>query len=440
MPGKSVRIRAVWLSLALGCAAGSTLVGRAQAAEPGETAPAADTAAKDADKVKAEQPAHSSAASKTAAVTASATTDATTVPAAPSEGAPVAKLWDVKLFGHVRAGFEHVQRDPNVDFVGRNSGFVLQTARIGVAGKLLAVPLSFKISLEAASDQSTHVNSATSELQVRGRDVYMRYDFLPELGAQLGQFKAPWVAEELLDYEDLLFASRAVAQQGVLSGRGYQEQGIALDRQLGLMLSPAKPIALGPVGLSYFAMVMNGNGANQLLNDNNSFGLVGRLEARYQKYVVLGGGVYDNKRTVGTLPTLYDESDRGYAGDLQVRVAGVEVMGQVAQVTTKYPTVGAHDRSQLGYHVQAGYIVDVAAGVLVEPGYRYAHLDPWAGSRLSPTGEDYRAYKLDYHTVGVKVFHKTVPLIGYLNYTITQEPEARRLSNNRLEIIGHLSF
>lgn len=438
MPGKSVRIRAVWLSLALGCTVGSTLVGRANAAEPGEAAPAADADTKDADKPK-DPPSDKPAATTPAAVAAPVAPSAASAPAVPPESAAAPKVWDVKLIGHVRGGFEHVQRDPNVDFVGRNSGFVLQTARLGAEGKLLALPLSFRVALEAASDQATHVNTPTGELQVRGRDLFIRYDFLPEIGAQLGQFKAPWVAEELLDYRDLLFASRAVAQNGVLPGRGYQERGIALDRQLGFMLSPAKPIALGPVGLSYYLMAMNGNGSNQLLNDNNSMGLVGRLEARYEKYVILGGGVYDNKRTVGALPNLYDENDRGYAADLQVKVAGIDVMGQVAQVTTKYPTVGAHDRTQLGYHVQAGYIIDIS-GVLVEPAYRYARFDPWAGARQSPTGEDYRAYKLDYHTVGVKVFHKTVPLIGYLNYTITQEPEARRLANNRLELIGHVSF
>lgn len=369
---------------------------------------------------------------------------AATQPAAPpaaGEGAaPDAKTWDISPYGYLRAGYEHVQTDARYDFVGRNNGFLLDAARVGVEGRNEAWHLTFRISAEGAADAQSGINTPQGSLEVRLRDAFARYDFAPWLGAQLGQFKAPFDAEELRGTQDLLFASRAVAQLGVLPGRGFQEEGIAIDRQLGLMLSSAKPIPIvGDLGASYYAMLFNGNGQNQALNDNNRLGIVGRIELTYGGYVALGGAALKNERTSGALPNLYAENDVGFDGDLAVRAFGFEAFAQIATIRSSYPTVGAADRVRLGYHAQLGYRIENPI-LPVAPAYRYAHYHPWQSGGDATTGQDYDAFKLDHHTFGVKVWHPSLPLVGWINYTLTMEPPARRLDNDRLEILGQVTF
>src|SRR5215216_6876111 len=57
-------------------------------------------------------------------------------PAPPPEpvAAPAAFAWEP--FGFLRLQYAAVQNDPNVPFVGRDDGFQLQNARVGVRGQL----------------------------------------------------------------------------------------------------------------------------------------------------------------------------------------------------------------------------------------------------------------------------------------------------------------
>jgi hypothetical protein len=352
----------------------------------------------------------------------------------PDAAAVAPRTWDLGVFGFVRAGYDAVQRDPKVDFIGRNNGFLLESARVGVEGAHNPTQTRFRVSVEGASDVQDGINTPTGTLQVRLRDAFVRWDPVPFFGLQVGQFRAPFTAEELRSNVDLLLASRAVAQEGVPGGRGYQEPGMTLGRQLGVMVGPRYPFPIaGDFGLAYYAMIMNGNGQNQLVDDNGKLGLVGRLEAVYGPYVTLGGAAFKNDRTVGTLPNLYEEADVGFAGDLLIRWTGLEIFGQVATIRTEYPTVGTRARNQLGYHAQIGYRIDELY-VPFTPTYRYAHYHPWSGSAA------FDSYKLDYHTFGVRIFHPTLPISGYVNYTVTIEPAARRLDNDRFELLGQVAF
>src|SRR5262249_19139697 len=158
---------------------------------------------------------------------------------------------------------------------GRNDGFVLDNARIGLRADMKTI-LNVTVALEGASDLPAGTNTPSGELDVRLRDAFGRFDPVPYIGLQVGQFEAPFDAEELRHKSDLLFASLAVGQEGVLPGRGLAEPGIAVDRQLGAMLSPRVPIFFGKFGAAYYLMVANGNEPNQLLDDNGKPAIYGR--------------------------------------------------------------------------------------------------------------------------------------------------------------------
>lgn len=348
------------------------------------------------------------------------------------------KGWQLGTYGYVRASYEHVQEDPNVDFVGRNSGFVAQHARLGFAGWNDVHGISFRIAIEGASDLGNPVNSPQAQLDVRLRDAFIRYDPSKYVGVQLGQFKAPLAEEELRGNMALMFSDRAVGVQGVAVGRGYEQQGLEVDRQLGLMIAPAKPIGLvGELGVAYYLMVANGNGANQSLNDNNSLALIGRLEFNWGDMVLVGAGVMHNARTRGDLPNLVEETDFTLAADLLVTLKGFEFFTQLVQRTTSYETVsGTPDREQRSWHAQLGYEIDLPVPLM--PAYRFATYDPW----LTGGGTELESLALRHHTLGLRVTHpeRSLGLSLYLNYTFTQEEDPRVLENNRFEALAQLIF
>ena len=356
-------------------------------------------------------------------------------PAVPKPAPDEKPKWEFAPYGYLRAGFEFVQKDARYDFVGRNNGFILDAARVGLEVRNPSYGIAVRISVEGASGELVAPNTPIGSLAVRLRDAYARWDPFPFLGLQLGQFKAPFQGEELRAVDDLMFASRAVGVDGVLPGRGFQLPGLQLDRQLGLMISPVKPIGNDTFGMSYYLMVMNGNGTNQLLDDNGHLGLVGRVEAGIKDHLLVGAGVEKNDRTVGTLPNLYNEDDVGLTADVDVKYAGFELFAAATRFRTTFPTVGTAARVQLAYWAQAAYRIPLP-GFFIAPSYRYAFFDPWNDGGSAA----FQNYGLHYHTVGVRAAHERLPIQAWVNYTFTVEEAGRKLDNDRLEILGMVTF
>lgn len=342
--------------------------------------------------------------------------------------------WELSLFGYLRAGYDFTFKDSRYAFVGRNNGFILDSARVGVDGRYAPLEIAWRVSVEGASDVQLGPNTPIGSLSVRLRDAFARWDPVPWLGMQVGQFKAPFQEEELRGTNTLMFASRSVGVEGVPTGRGFETAGIQLDRQVGVMLSPAKPIG-GDVAASYYLMVMNGNGGNQLLDDNGRFGLVGRTELGYKEYARLGAAVFHNERTVGTPPNLYNETDVGMTGDLALKIAGLHVLGAVTRLRTTFPTVGTDARIQLAFVGQAGYRFDFPQWFIM-PAYRFAYFHPWMGG----ADETFDAFRVQYHTFGVRTGLAKIPVQAWLNYTLTAEAPERSLTNDRIELLGQVTF
>lgn len=353
---------------------------------------------------------------------------------APKPETPPDRPWLFSVFGYLRAGYDHTMKDSRYDFIGRNNGFVLDSARVGIDGRNTRFDLAWRISAEGAADIPVGPNTPAGTLSIRLRDAFGRWDPVPWLGVQAGQFKAPFQEEELRGTNDLLFASRAVGIEGVPVGRGFETPGIALDRQLGVMLSPAKPIG-GDLGANYYLMVMNGNGANQLLDDNGKLGLVARTELQYLRYARVGAAVFRNDRTVGTLPNLYDEEDLGLTGDVSVRVSGLDAFGSITRLRTTFPTVGTSARVQLAFHAQVGWRF-MFEHFYVTPAYRYAYFHPWQ----SGGDEGFDTFRIQHHTFGIRSGNLRIPIQAWLNYTLTVEEAGRRLGNDRIELLGQVTF
>ena len=344
----------------------------------------------------------------------------------------------VTTFGIFRGAYDYVQTDPNVDFVGQNNGFFLDTARVGFEGT--AGSITTRLSLEGASAAQLAPNTPEGSLRVSLRDAFVRWDLTPQLSLQLGQAKAPWARAELRGLQDRPFATNAVGFEGVSAGRGYEQPSLAIDRQLGLLITTSKPLELGGLRFDYAAMIANGNGRNQLLDDNGKPMVVGRLEAGYLSYVTIGAGAYVNDRRIGTLPNLYEESDVGLVVDALSKVENLELFASFAQVSTKYGTTGAPDRKQIAWHAQASYRFEWSR-MPFALGYRIAHFSPFAqGAATLPGGAKLSDFDVDHHTVGLRLFHPSLPISLYANYTLTLEPAARTLTNDRVTLLAQLTF
>jgi hypothetical protein len=348
--------------------------------------------------------------------------------------------WWIDHHGFVRVALEIVANDPNFDFVGANNGFVLHNARLGLAGGHRRSNFSWVISVDGAADIRENLNIPAGSLDVRLRDAYLREDLWPWFGFQLGQFKAPFSAEELRSTSDLRFASRAVGLEGVRVGRGFEQPGIVVDRQLGFMLSPREPFLLpGGFGFWYGLMLANGNGDNAILNDNNMFAYYGRLELFWGDLVRVGGSVLWNARTEGELPDRFEEDDFGWSVDLVVSLAGLEVFGQLTSLRTEFPTTGSPTREQLAWHAQAVYLFDLEPLPPFGPAYRIAFFDPRAeGGEVG--GVSLEQFRLLYHTIGLNIGSRRWPVTTLINYTFTTEEAPRELENNRFELLVQIEW
>ncbi len=347
--------------------------------------------------------------------------------------------WEAGWSGYVRAGFEAVQDDPDIDYIGDHDGFILHNARLNYAAKNEKSGVSFRAGVEGAADLGNDLNDPQSELGVRLRDAYVRWDPSKYLGVQVGQFKAPFAAEELLSTADLRFVGRSVGIDGAAVGRAFEEDGLGVDRQMGVMLSPDEHIRFGGLGVGYYLMAANGNGANQALDDNGKPAWYARLELSWEKMLTVGAGMYRNERALHSRGTtqIVETTNTGMAGDLMFRLMGIEVFAQFAQVKEEHDTVTVNpERTSRSLSGQIAYTIE-GLPVGLTPAYRFAQFEPFTDG---DERADFTSRKIQYHTVGLRVDHPDTALSLHLNYTLTGEESARELENNRFEAVAQMVF
>jgi hypothetical protein len=332
-------------------------------------------------------------------------------------------LFRYDVFGFLRLKGGVTRDDPNVAFVGRNDGFTLQNARIGLTGAL-GDRLAFRLSADGAVDERGGVNSTAGTLRVALKDAFLDVRVAGALTVRVVRFEPIFDLEELVPYTERAFIDRSLESRGVLATHGYETAGLSPGRSLGVALRSDRLVTGGPFALGYELAVQNGNGEYESQNDNNSPAFSAALFATFGRSLVFVAGRQKN-RTVGQLPFRQTEEQLAAAGGARLRLGPVERGGQLTPLpTVLFPTGGPAENSA-GAHAQLSVAIPLLGGrATLAPGYRYAVYDP---SDLIATDV------VQEHTAGLTLSLTTIPLRLQLNVTHAAEQAQRQLVNDRLE-------
>jgi hypothetical protein len=349
----------------------------------------------------------------------------------------------------VRPGFEYVDADPQIAYIGENDGFILDSARLGIEGNVSDL-MRFRLSFDTQRLPEDAPNQAVVPLVAAPRDAYVAWTPSRWFMLQAGQQNVP------SDYEggdvdaDIPFTRRSVMARGVRAGHGNAVDGLSPDRQVGVVIGSTDGAALGDIPLEYRLGIANGNGINIFGNDNGLPALYLRLGSGFGDLVRVGVGGRYNPRTVGTLPNLYTEADAVGFADVALTVAGAEfvatAVGRQTALTTFIPdasnpagtVTGFGMATWLGYTFGLGDLM--GAKIDAKPAIRWSFYDPssaFATDQLMET------------TIGVRLDgdRTVLPLSFFLDYVFLTElgdvgnnVPARDLANNRLTALFQIEM
>lgn len=343
-------------------------------------------------------------------------------------------------FGYLRAQWTGVLDDPEVAAVGRSDGFSLQHARLGVRGDL-GGRVAYEVSLDGAVDERERVNVPNGRLRVGLRDAYLDANLraLPFASipgvVRAGRFE-PWFDPEGYEADTTrAFIDRALESHGVSAGEGWETEGLAPGRSMGVALRlqalpwrAAEELAQRP---ALFLEVAATNGAAEFasVNDNNALALsaAARLELPGRGWVQ--AAARRNQRTEGELPFQQEETDLAASLGAGVRLGPLSLGGGGLFVHTTFATTGGGAQRGWGAHGQALWRIVERDARSLELGYRFAILDP---SSLVVTD------RLMEHTAGMVLGLPTWRMRLLLNATHAVEQAGRSLRNSRGEIVVEL--
>ncbi len=208
-------------------------------------------------------------------------------------------------------------------------------------------------------------------------DAFLKYKPCNEFAIQVGQFKTPFSLESPINPVNLEIFDYGESVQKLV---GYSDVcGVgALGRDLGIMATGSLFPVEGEEGYKYSIVdyavgVFNGNGANQLDN-NNSKDLVGRLEVHPGlKDLTLSGSFYYGKYNKDDV--YFGTRNRWAAGaqynDGKFLLRGEYISGKTGQLPTIIPQDLSYFYSN-GYYGVVGYNFQ-AGEQKIMPVLRYEH-------------------------------------------------------------------
>lgn len=331
-------------------------------------------------------------------------------------------------FGYLRLQYRVVRNDPNVAFVGRDDGFELQNARVGVRGSL-AGRIGFAVAFDGAIDERLQLNTPRGELRVALRDAFGDVALGGALVARAGLFQALVDPEAMVADTRRDPVDRPIESRGVRATEGFQAAGLTAGRSLGAAIrwDPEAPVT--GVAIGFELAVQNGADEFSSNNDNDRPAVSATLIARlpHDGWVMAAGRF--NPRTVGELPFRQDEDDlQGMAG-VRVALGPVVASGGIVIQRTSFATTGGPRQNAFGGHGQAMLAVPVAVPLAV--GYRFGILDP---SSLITTD------RVMEHTAGAVLGVPRLRARVQLQVTHVVEQAARELSNDRVQLAAELTL
>ena len=331
----------------------------------------------------------------------------------------------IEISGYAILTGAWTQTDAQLFAVGRNNGFAMGNARIELTGRP-AEQLWLYVSIDGASPV-IGADPTQGQRQVQLEDAYGVWSPGGHLRVQAGQFKAPQDVEELLESTELKFVSRSIVSQGVLAPFGYLAGGLGLDRQLGIGIGTDR-VDAGFGGVIAQVAVMNGNGANQYLNDTQYPSAVGRLAVDLLgRALSIGVDGYFEPRGYGSQPTYFRDNLFGAGIDLRYEQGPLHLMALAQVRDTHHVTAPSPNDMAVGVSGEAAYKL---LGWL-EPALRVSYYDP--NSNI-PTDN------VLWVTAGVNLYAPNAPARLALDFTHRIEQSQRDLANDGVELAAQVRF
>jgi hypothetical protein len=327
-------------------------------------------------------------------------------------------------FGYLRLQYVLVQNDPNVAFVGRDDGFELQNARIGVRGNYLE-RVRYAISIDGAIDERVQQNSPDGRLRVGLRDAFGDVVIGAKNTFVRGGFFQTWADPNRLVADTVReFVDRPLESRGMRSTEGWYTPGLPPGRSLGAAFR-VEPVAANKVGVEIAIQ----NGADEFASNNDNdlpaVNLAAMFRLAEEGFVV--AGVRWNARTVGDLPFRQEETDLQGSLGLQLNTGAVRIGGAALFTRTTYESTGGPAQTAFGAHAQLAFKIPASSPVYA--GYRVGILDP---SSLVVTD------RVMEHTVGLSIGMPSLRMRVQVQATHVMEQAERELSNTRVQLAGEV--
>ncbi len=330
----------------------------------------------------------------------------------------------VTLNGFARVGTFYTFPFQDEQVVGGHGGFRVADFRLGLDFHPVE-KLTIYTSIELAAPLVDPLDPLTGRRIVDVRDAYVQYDVANFFQVRAGQFRPPYYAEMLQSDGAIPFISRSVLAGGLNPPEAYgPRQGLAPDRQVGLQITSAR-LGGDLLGFKYAVGVFNGNGLNQLFNDNNSVMPVARVELDLMKKVTLGLNTSYNARTEGVRPNRLTTNQLSYGVDLAGTFGGFSALAAFLGRASTYSFAGLPADSALGILGQARYFHE---GTGLEAGARFAYFEP------SSAQSDDQVMEFA-GMVGWKPFE--LPFRVLLQYTHRNEEARATYSNDSVDVMLH---
>jgi hypothetical protein len=271
----------------------------------------------------------------------------------------------VTLNGFARVGVFYNLPLREDQLVGGNGGFRLADFRLGAEFHPVDA-FSVTASIELAAPVGNDADPLTGRRVVEVRDAYATYHASDAFNVSVGQLRPGYYAEMLMSDAAIPFVSRSILANGLTPPDGYVRAPLAPDRQLGLQVFSKR---LGDdLGFRYMVGVFNGNGMNQLFNDNNIVEPVARVEVDFQKHVTVGLNALYNVRTEGVRPNRLSSNQLGYGADVAASFGGFSALVGFLGKSTSFSYAGLQPENAYGAMGQVRYFheetgLEVAARV-----------------------------------------------------------------------------
>lgn len=348
-------------------------------------------------------------------------------PPPPAPAAAPAERFSWEPYGYLRLQYIASQNDPEVLFVGRDDGFELQNARVGVRGAL-GTRARFKLSIDGAVDERAQINVPEGKLRVGLRDAYGDVVVTGKIRVRAGFFQSFVDPQAFVSDTTRELVDKPIEVRGVRATQGFETDGLTPGRSLGaaLRLEP-EPADSGSPQIGFELAVQNGADEYSSNNDNDKPAVSAAALARYGTRSWAVAAARYNPRSVGSLPFRQDETDLQAVIGLRVAAGPVSFEGGGVYLRTTFPTTGGPSQTAIGGHAQL--LVHAGGRLPLAFGYRFGILDP---SSLITTD------RVMEHTAGA--------VLGVPRYRMRVQAQLvhvvdqRELSNSRAQLAVELAL